>query len=172
MEILLRRSRLDAFAVSLLVGYAVIVTALVALASIFLDGTALLVVLIVLVLFWLLHAGLYVFSWTRMRRVASPLGLHGDGLHARSQFGELIAPWEAIESARIERAWNGKRLRIRLVPATDGRFAGIVHERLDPRMFAIVQEKGMRYSLRVLDIDLDRLREAFVVQSGGRLQIT
>ena len=29
----------------------------------------------------------------------------------------------------------------------------------------------MRYSLRVLDIALDELREAFVVQSGGRVQV-
>ena len=97
--------------------YAAILTGLVAPAFVLLEGVALLVVLIVLVLFWLFHSGLYVFTWTRMRKVSHPLGLHGDGLHARSQFGELVAPWETVQSATIERAWNGKRLRIRLVPA-------------------------------------------------------
>ena len=29
----------------------------------------------------------------------------------------------------------------------------------------------MRYSLRVLDIGLDELREAFVVQSGSRVRV-
>jgi hypothetical protein len=107
-----------------------------------------------------------------MRKVSHPLGLHGDGLHARSQFGELIAPWETIQSAAIERAWNGRRLRVRLVPAGDPRHAGIVHANLNPTMFEIVGKRGMRYSLRVLDIDLERLREAFVVQSAGRVQVS
>ena len=96
MEIPLARTRFDLFATFALVVYAAILTGLVALAFSLLDGVALLVVLIVLVLFWLFHSGLYVFTWTRMRRISHPLGLHGDGLHARSQFGELIAPWETI----------------------------------------------------------------------------
>ncbi len=154
-----------------LIVYAVILTALVAAAFTFLDGTALLVVLIVLMVFWLLHCGLYVFSWTRMRKVSHPLGLHGDGLHARSQFGELIAPWETVQSAAVERAWNGKRLRIRLVPSSDPRHATIVDD-LNPRVMKAVDQRGMRYSLRALDIDLEELRQAFVVQSGGRVRVT
>ena len=117
MEIPLARSRFDLFTTFALVVYAAILTGLIALAFVLLEGVALLVVLIVLVLFWLFHSGLYVFTWTRMRKVSHPLGLHGDGIHARSQFGELVAPWETVQSATIERAWNGKRLRIRLVPA-------------------------------------------------------
>jgi hypothetical protein len=171
MEIPLARTRFDLFSTFVLIAYAIVLTGLVALASALLDGVALLVVLIVLVVFWLFHAGLYVFTWTRMRKVSHPLGLHGDGLHARSQFGELVAPWEAIQSAAVEHAWNGRRLRIRLVPPGDPRHAGIVHANLNPKMFEIVGRRGMRYSLRVLDIGLDELREAFVVQSGGRVQV-
>ena len=172
MEIPLARTRFDLFATFALIVYAAILTGLVALASAFLEGVALLVVLIVLVVFWLFHSGLYVFGWTRMRKVSHPLGVHGDGLHARSQFGELIAPWETIQSAAIERAWNGRRLRIRLVPPEDPRHAGIVHANLNPSMFEVVGKRGMRYSLRVLDIDVERLREAFVVQSAGRVQVS
>ncbi len=172
MEIPLARTRFDLFTTFALIVYAAILTGLVAVASAFLEGVALLVVLIVLVLFWLFHSVLYVFSWTRMRKVAHPIGLHGDGVHGRSQFGELIAPWETVQSAAIERVWSGKRLRIRLVPPGDPRHAGIVHANLNPKMFEIVNKRGMRYSLRVLDIDLERLREAFVVQSAGRVQIS
>ena len=171
MDIPLARTRLDLFSTFALVVYAAILTGMVAAAFSLLDGVALLVVLIVLVLFWLFHSGLYLFSWTRMRNVSHPLGLHGDGLHARSQFGELIAPWETIQSATIERAWNGKRLRIRLVPPSDPRRAGIVSH-VDPRVLKVIDQRGMRYSLRALDIGVDQLREAFVVQSGGRVQVS
>jgi hypothetical protein len=172
VDIPLARTRFDLFATFVLIVYAAILTALVTAAFTLLDGTALNVVLVVLVLFWVFWSGLYVLGWTRMRRVSHPLGLHGDGLHARSQFGELVAPWETIQSAAIERAWNGTRLRIRLVPPTDPRHAQIGHANLNPTMFEVVQRKGMRYSLRALDIDVDRLREAFVVQSGGRVRVT
>ncbi len=172
MEIPLAQTRLDLFAALALVVYAAILTGLVAVAFVLLDGVALLVVLIALVVFWLFHSGLYVFSWTRMRKVSHPLGLHGDGLHARSQFGELVAPWETIRSVAVERAWSGRRLRIRLVPPGDPAHAGIVHDGLDPRMFTIVVRRGMRYSLRALDIDVDELRQAFTVQSGGRVRVS
>ena len=171
MEIPLARTRFDLFATFVLVGYAAILTALVAVAVTWLDGTAVLVVLVLLVLFWLAWSGLYILGWTRMRKVAHPLGLHGDGLHARSPFGELRAPWESIQSAVVEPAWGGRRLRIRLVPPGDPRHAQVVHAGLDPRMFEVVQRRGMRYSLRILDIDLAQLREAFVVQSAGRVQV-
>jgi hypothetical protein len=171
VEIPLARTRFDLFVTFALVVYAAIVTGLVAVAFTFLDGVALLVVLLVLVLFWLFHSGLYVFTWTRMRKVSHPLGLHGDGLHARSQFGELIAPWATIRSAAIEQAWNGKRLRIRLVPPGDPTRAGIVSH-VNPRVMKAVDQRGMRYSLRVLDIGVDQLREGFVVQSGGRVRVS
>jgi hypothetical protein len=171
VEIPLARTRLDLFASLMLIAYAVILTGLVALASAFLDGTALLVVLIVLVLFWLFHASLYVFTWTRMRRISHPLGLLGDGLHARSQFGELVAPWEAIASAAIERAWNGRRLRIRLLPpGQPARDAVVWH--VPPPVVSAIDRRGMRYSLRALDIGVDELREAFVVQSAGRVRVS
>jgi hypothetical protein len=171
MDIALARTRFDLFAAFVLVAYATVLTALVAAAFTFIDGTALLVVLVVLVLFWLFWSGLYVVGWTGMRRISHPLGLHGDGVHGRSQFGDLTAPWETVQSAAIERAWNGRRLRIRLVPPGDPRHAQIVHTGLNPKMFELVQREGMRYSLRVLDIDLERLREAFVVQSVGRVRV-
>jgi hypothetical protein len=171
VEIPLARSRFDLFTTFALVVYAAILTGLIALAFVLLEGVALLVVLIVLVLFWLFHSGLYVFTWTRMRKVSHPLGLHGDGIHARSQFGELVAPWETIQSAAIERAWNGKRLRIRLVPPGDPTRVGIVSH-VDPRVLKAIDERGMRYSLRALDIGVDELRQEFVVQSGGRVQVS
>jgi hypothetical protein len=171
VDIPLARNRFDLFSMLALVVYAAILTGLVALASAFLDGTALLVVLIVLVLFWLFHSGLYVFTWTRMRKISHPLGLHGDGLHARSQFGELMAPWETLQSVAIERRWNGRLLRVRLVPSGDPTRAGLVSS-VDPRVLQTIEKRGMRYSLRVLDIGVDGLREAFVVQSGGRVRVT
>ncbi len=171
MDIPLARSRFDLFSTFALVVEAAIFTGLVALASAFLDGTMLLVVLIVLVVFWLFHSGLYVFTWTRMRKISHPLGLHGDGLHARSQFGEIIAPWETLQSVAIERRWNGKLLRVRLVPPADPTRAGLV-SRVDPRVLTTIDRRGMRYSLRALDIGVDELREAFVVQSGGRVRVS
>jgi len=174
MDIPLARTRLDLFAAIQLIGYAAIFTALVWLVTAVLDlgDTALLLALVGLVVLWLLWSGLYVFGWTRMRKVSFPLGLQGDGLHAHSQFGELIAPWDTVQTAAIERSWTGRRLRIRLVPPTDARFAQIGHANLHPKMFEVVQREGMRYSLRVLDVDVDQLREAFVVQSGGRVRVS
>ena len=174
MDISLARTRFDVFAAFVLIGYAAIFTALVWVATALLElgDTALLMVLVGLVILWLFWSGLYVFTWTRMRRISSPLGLHGDGLHAHSQFGDLSAPWEAVQTASIERAWNGRRLRVRLVPSTDQRFAQVEHTTLHPRMFAVVQREGLRYSLRILDVRVDQLREAFVVQSGGRVRLT
>jgi len=174
VDISLARTRFDVFAAFVLIGYAAIFTALVWVATALLElgDTALLMVLVGLVILWLFWSGLYVFTWTRMRRISSPLGLHGDGLHAHSQFGDLSAPWEAVQTASIERAWNGRRLRVRLVPSTDQRFAQVEHANLNPRMFEVVQREGLRYSLRILDVRVDQLREAFVVQSGGRVRLT
>jgi hypothetical protein len=106
-----------------------------------------------------------------MRRIDSPLALHGYGVFARSQFGDLTAPWETVQSVAIERAWNGRQLRIRLVPPTDPRHAVIVHAKLNPKRFETIQRKGMRYSLRILDIGTDELRQAFVTQSGGQVNV-
>jgi hypothetical protein len=173
VDLHLARTRFDLFSAFVLIVYAAVFTALVWLATAVVDlgDTALLVVLIVLVVLWLFWSGLYVFTWTRMRRIDVPLALRGDGLHAHSQFGRLTAPWEAVQSAAIERAWNGRLLRIRLVPASDPRFQQVDHASLNPKMFDVVQRKGMRYSLRVFDIGADELREAFTVQSGGRVHV-
>jgi hypothetical protein len=174
MEIRLARTRFDIFASCVLIGYAAIFTALVWVATAVLDlgDTALLLVLVALVVLWVFWSGLYVFTWTRMRRVDVPLALRGDGLHAHSQFGELTAPWETVRSAAVERTWTGRRLRVRLVPPTDERFQQVEHARLEPQMFEVVRREGMRYSLRALDIGVDELREAFTVQSGGRVHVT
>jgi hypothetical protein len=173
VEIPLARTRFDLFAAGVLVVYAAVFTAAVWFATAVLDlgDTALLVVLVVLVVAWVFWSGLYVFGWTRMRRVDVPLALRGDDLHARSQFGELAVPWEAVQSVAVERRWTGRLLRVRLVPSTDPRFQQVDHTRLNASMFEIVQRKGLRYSLRVLDVDPAALREAFVVQSGGRVHV-
>jgi len=171
VDIPLARGRFDAVSLVALMVYAAILTGLVALASTFLDGTALLVVLVVLVLFWLFHSLVYVYTWMRMRRVSHPLGLHGDGLHARSQFGEVVAPWEAIASAVIERAWNGRRLRIRLVPRGQPGREGVV-DHVPPQLMEAINKRGMRYSLRALDISVEELRQGFVVQSAGRVRVS
>jgi hypothetical protein len=173
VEIRLARTRFDLYAAFVLILYAAIFTALVWVATAVLDlgDTALLVALVALVVLWLFWSGTYVVSWTRMRRIDAPLALQGSGLSAHSQFGTLEVPWAAVRSAAIERAWNGRRLRIRLVPSTDPHHADIVNH-VDARMMDIVDKHGMRYSLRILDVDVDQLREAFVVQSGGRVRVS
>jgi hypothetical protein len=172
MEIRLARTRFDLFAAGVLIGYAAIFTALVWAATLLLDGHdgAMGVTLGALTVLWLLWSGLYVFTWTRMRRVAVPLELGGSGVFAQGQFGSLEVPWEAVRSAAVERAWGGRRLRIRLVPPTAPEHAQVVNHVSD-RMMRIVDKEGMRYSLRVLDIGVDQLREAFTVQSGGRVRV-
>ncbi|HEX5089125.1 MAG TPA: hypothetical protein VFV89_15055 [Nocardioides sp.] len=172
MEIRLARTRFDLFATGVLVGYAAIFTALVWAATLLLDGhdVALGMALVVLTVLWLLWSGLYVFTWTRMRRVDVPLELHASGVFARGQFGTLEVPWAAVRSATVERTWNGRRLRIRLVPPTSPEHAGIVNH-VNDRMMKVVDKEGMRYSLRVLAIGEDELREAFTVRSGGRVRV-
>jgi hypothetical protein len=173
VDIPLARTRFDVFAAFMLIGYAAIFTALVWMATAVLDlgDTALTIVMVVLVVLWLFWSGTYAWTWTRMRRVESPLGLHGFGVFGRSQFGTLEVPWDAVRSAKVERHWSGRRLRIRLVPPTDPRHEGIVNHVSDP-MMKIVDKQGMRFSLRILDITPEQLRQAFVVQSGGRVQVT
>jgi hypothetical protein len=171
VDISLARTRLDVFATCVLLVYAAVLTGLVLAAVELLEGTARLAALVGLVLFWLFHAGVYLVTWMRMRRVEEPLGLHGDGLHARSRFGEVVVPWAAVGSVRVERTWSGRRLRIRLVPAGDARRDGIVAT-VPVQVVDMVNRRGMRYSLRALDIGLDELRGAFVVQSGGRVHVT
>ena len=172
MQIPLARTRFDLFAVGVLIGYAAIFTALVWLVTGVLDipDRALGVVLGALVVLWLLWSGLYVITWSRLRRIDVPLELRSAGLLARSQFGELEVPWAAVQSAAVERAWNGRRLRVRLVPPSAPERAGLV-DRLNPKMMRVVEREGMRYSLRVLDVTVEALREAFVVQSGGRVRL-
>ena len=171
MEIPLARTRFDVVATIRLIGYAAVFTGLVMAATALLDDTFLAVALLVLGVLWLLLSGLYLFAWTRVRRIDVPLALHGYGVFARSPLGELTAPWETVQSVVIERVWHGRQLRIRLVPATDPRHADIVHANLNPKKFEVVQREGMRYSLRVLEVGADELREAFVVQSGGRVRV-
>jgi hypothetical protein len=172
MQIRLARTRFDVFAVCVLIGYAAIFTALVWVATLLLDGhdTALGVALVALTLLWVLWSGLYVFTWTRMRRVAVPLELQGSGIVARGRFGDLEVPWAAVRSATLEPAWNGRRLRVRLVPPTAPAHAQVVNHLTD-RMTRVIEREGVRYSLRILDVGVDPLREAFTVQSGGRVRV-
>jgi hypothetical protein len=172
VDIPLARTRFDLFAGFMLIAYAAVFTALVWVATAVLDlgDTVLTVVLVALVVIWLLWSGSYAWTWTRMRGVASPLGLHPFGVFAHSQFGTLEVPWDAVRSVAVERHWSGRRLRIQLVPPTDERHAGVVN-RVNDRMMQIVDKQGMRFSLRILDITLDELRSAFTVQSGGRVRV-
>jgi hypothetical protein len=152
VDIPLAQARLDRVGAALIVGYAVVLSAVVAGVSALLEGVALLVVLLVLVLLWLVHVGLYLYAWSRLRKVAFPLGLHGDGVHDRSPLNEHIVPWEAVGSVTLEdRVLRSPLLTVRPSdPAT----------------------RRVRYSLRILDIDADELRRAFTVQSGGRVQVS
>jgi hypothetical protein len=172
MEIRLARTRFDLFAAGVLIVYAATFTALVWAATLVLDGHdgALGVTLGLLTVLWLLWSGLYVFTWTRMRRVSVPLELRGFGIFAHGQFGDLEIPWETVRSATVERAWNGQRLRVRLVPPTAPEHERIVNH-VNDRMMKVVDREGVRYSLRVLDVGVDELREAFIVQSGGRVRV-
>ena len=173
MELRLLRTRFDLFAAFVLIVYAAIFTSLVWVVTAALDlgDTGLTVALAVLVVLWLFWSGTYVFSWTRMRRIDVPLTLQGSGILGHSQFGTLEVPWAAVRSAAVERAWTGRRLRIRLVPPGDPHHADIVNH-VTPQMMQVVDKRGMRYTLRILDVDVDRLREAFVVQSGGRVRVS
>jgi hypothetical protein len=173
VDIPLARTRFDLFAAFQLIVYAAVFTALVWVATAVLDlgDTTLTVVMAVLVVLWLVTSLTYAWTWTRIRRVETPLGLHAFGVFSHSQFGTLEVPWDAVQSATIERHWSGRRLRVRLVPPTDPRHAGIVNHVKDP-MMQVVDKRGMRYSLRILDVTLEDLRQAFVVQSGGRVHVT
>ncbi len=173
MDIPLARTRFDVFSALQLAVYAAVFTALVWLATAVLDlgDTTLSVVLLVLVALWILTTATYAWTWTRIRQVDSPLGLHPFGVFGHSIRGTLEVPWEAVVSAGVERHWTGRRLRIRVVPPTDPRHAAIV-DHVDDRTMRVVDRQGMRYSLRILDVELEDLRQAFVVQSGGRLHLT
>lgn len=171
MDVPLATHRLDRAAALTLLGYAVVLTAVVLVAVALLEGTVLVVVVLVLLAAWLIHVALYRYAWTRWRRVTSPLGLHGDGVRGRSPFGEVLVPWEAVASAGIERRIRGRMLRVRLVPASDPQRARVTDTSGFPRVLRTIDRRGMRYSLRVLDIGEDQLRQAFVVQSGGRVQV-
>ena len=147
MDIPLVRGRLDGVAAVLIVLYAVTLTAIVVVASAALEGTPLLVVLLVLGLAWLVHVGLYLYAWSRLRKVPFPLGLHGDGVHDRSPLAEVVVPWEAIRSVSIKpRLLRSPLLHVDVIDAT---------------------KRDIRWSLRILDISADELRQAFTVQSGG-----
>lgn len=153
MDIPLARSRADGVAAVLIVLYAAVMLALVLLVSVLLDGTALLVVLLVLVVAWLLHVAGYLYAWSRLRKVAFPIGVHGDGVHDRVPVsGEVVLPWDGIASATLTpRLLRSPLLRVR--PADAG-------------------SRGITYSLRILDVTPEELRQLFSVQSGGRVQLT
>ena len=176
MQIALARGRVDRYAVLMLLAHTALFAAAGAGASWLLDGVAggaaLVFVLVALGLAWLGWSGLYIVAWTRTRRIEAPLELQPTGLVARSTHGELVVPWHTITSATVERRWSGRRLRLRLVPESDPRHADIVVAWLRPEMMRVVEKHGIRYSLRALDIGIDRLRESFLLQSGGRVQVS
>jgi len=175
MQIALDRGRIDRFGLLMLVVYAAAFAALGAGVVWLLDGllgdSALLLIVLTLTLAWLAWSGLYVVAWLKARKVDVPMELQPTGLVARSTYGELVIPWGTIVSAAIERTWSGKRLRLRLVPESDPRHADIVVAWLRPEMMRVVERRGIRYSLRVLDIGVDELRHAFVTQSGGLVHV-
>jgi hypothetical protein len=175
VKIALDRGRLDRYAGAMLLGYTLVFAAVLAggyrLLEPHVGQAALVLVLGGLVLGWLAWSSLYVVSWLRSRMVDVPMELDPSGLVARSTYGELVVPWDTITSAGVERTWSGRRLRLRLVPASDPRHADIVVAWLKPEMMRIVERRGIRYSLRVLDIGVDQLRDAIATQSGGRVHV-
>jgi hypothetical protein len=175
VQIALARGRIDRYAALMLLVHALVFAVVLAGAhwffSGFLSDPVVFLILLGLVLAWLGWSGLYVLAWFRMRKIDVPLELQPTGLVARSTYGELVIPWDTITSAAVQRTWSGKRLRLRLVPESDPRHADIVVAWLKPEMMRLVERHGVRYSLRVLDIGVDELREAFVVRSGGRIRV-
>lgn len=167
MDIPLRRGAVDRRAALVLVGYVAVATGAFVAAALLLDGAARVTVLVVLLVLWLLVAGTYAWTWTRIREVASPLGLHGTGVVSRSQFGQLVLPWEAVESITLE----GSTLVIRPVPAGDPRGVGVDATALVPSALDRVQRRGVNISLAALDISPADLRQAVTVQSGGRFRL-
>jgi hypothetical protein len=151
MDIPLARTRLDTTAAFLLVVYAALLTAIVLVTSALLDDVALLVVLLVLAGAWIVHVGLFLTAWRLLRKVPFPLGVHGDGVHDRTPPGEVVVPWDAVRSATLHRRLlRSPLLRVDL---------------LDP------DQRPVRWSLRILDVSPDVLRQAFTVHSGGRVQL-
>ena len=175
MEISLDRGRIDRYAVAMLVVHAAVAVGLLVgahwLFSRFVPDPGVAAILLGLVLAWLAWSGLYVAAWLKTRRNDVPMELQPTGLVARSPYGELVIPWDTITSATIERTRVGKSLRLRLVPASDPRHAGITVAWLKPQMMRVVEKHGVRYSLRVLDIEEDELRRAFEMRSSGRVRI-
>ncbi len=147
--------------------YILVATAILTGLFLWLNGAVLVFAMTAFLIVWLLFVGGYAWTWVHMRMVASPLGLHGDGLVSRSHLGQLEIPWEAVASARIE----GRRLRVRMVPSSDTRITSVDHSALRDTAWTMAQKNGVRISLAVLDIGVDQLRQAFVVQSGGRVQL-
>ena len=175
MQIALARGRVDRYAVLMLLVHTVGALAVASLAFWLIEdvagGTALVFVVIALTLVWLAWCALYTTAWLRTRKIDVPMELQPTGLVARSMYGELVIPWAAITSATVERTWSGRRLRLRLVPESDPRHGDIIVAWLKPEMWRIVERRGLRYSLRVLDIGIDELRQAFVTQSGGLVHV-
>jgi hypothetical protein len=175
VRIALARGRVDRYAALMLVVHTVLFAAAGAGAAWLLDGeaggAALVFVLVGLGLAWIGWDGLYLLAWRRTRAIDFPLELQPTGLVARSAYGELVVPWHTITSASVERTWSGRRLRLRLVPPSDARHSDIVVAWLRPEMMKVVERRGVRYSLRALDIGTDQLRDAFVLQSGGRVHV-
>lgn len=150
MDIPLSR-RLDGVAAFLIVVYALVMTAAVVGVSALLGGVPLLVVLGILTLAWLVHVGLFFVAWLQIRKIPFPLGLHSDGVHDRTPPDEVVLAWDAIRSATLEPRF----LRSPLLTV----------EPVDPGV------RKVRWSLRVLDISAEELRQLFTVQSGGRVQL-
>jgi len=175
MQIALARGRVDRYAVLMLLVHALFAAVVVAgayrLFSSFLGGTAVLFILLCLLLVWVGWSGLYVVAWLQTRKIDVPMELQPTALVARSSFGELVVPWTTITSATVERTWTGQRLRLRLVPESDPRHADIVVAWLRPEMMRVVEKHGIRYSLRVLDIGVDELRQALLSRSGGLVHV-
>ncbi|QIG44214.1 hypothetical protein G5V58_16815 [Nocardioides anomalus] len=146
----------------MLTGGVVVATAVLTGLLLWLEHTAALAASLGFLVLWAVLAGAYVLAWLRMRAVASPLGLHGDGVVSRSPYGELVVPWESVESARVE----GPLLRIRIRPG-----APVDHTRLRPAAWPVVEANGIRITLAALDVPLEELRQAFTVQSSGRVQV-
>ena len=100
-----------------------------------------------------------------------PLGLQGDGLHRPLAVRRAsIVPWDGRAVRRGRAGLERPAAPDPAGPARPSPARAASSATSTPQMMEVVDRHGMRYSLRVLDIGVDELRQAFVVQSGGRVQ--
>lgn len=102
-------------------------------------------------------------AWLRLRRIRTPIELGADGMLLRTPYGDVRAPWSAIGAATLERGLLGRSVRFRLAPGFPTGLPG--------RSARLVDREGLRYAMRVLDVDVATLRSEVERSSGGRVTV-